>query len=226
MIIFFLNDLNWNSSSKIFSVPVDGDVAKVFVEVKPILFESISTTTLCYECTKKLGHLIEKIYSLFYSKTVKLFGTISTIICLQNWHLISETTNSQCFSFQKFEVKGILLYGHWFLLIFCRFVYFFNLKRKQTFFSKRFQANMATPQTKANISQQCCPTLSPLAPCGDKKLRCGDRLLFRNGFLMVNSLHIFQILTKLATAKPLLPQLWQIRRQRECGWIPLFYRNK
>jgi hypothetical protein len=35
---------------------------------------------------------------------------------------------------------------------------------------------------------QCCPTLSPFATCGDKRFECGDRQLFRTGFLMVNKL--------------------------------------
>jgi hypothetical protein len=68
---------------------------------------------------------------------------------------------------------------------------------------------------------QSCPTLSPFATCGDKTFECGDRQLFRTGFVMVNTLHITQIMIKVAIAKPLSPQLWRMWRQRECGWTPL-----
>jgi hypothetical protein len=60
---------------------------------------------------------------------------------------------------------------------------------------------------------QCCPTLSPFATCG-------DRQLLKNGFLMINKLHISQIVTKVATEKPLSPQLWRMWRQSEFGWTP------
>ncbi len=70
---------------------------------------------------------------------------------------------------------------------------------------------------------QCCPTLSPFATCGDKIFECGDRQLFRTGFVLVNTLCITQIMIKVATAKPLSPQLWRMWRQRECGWTPLSY---
>jgi hypothetical protein len=41
---------------------------------------------------------------------------------------------------------------------------------------------------------------------------------------MVNTLYISQILTIVATAKPLSPQLWRLWRlwrQSKCGWTPL-----
>ncbi len=68
---------------------------------------------------------------------------------------------------------------------------------------------------------QCCQTLSPFATCGDNRFKCGDRQLFKNGFLVTNSLHISQIMTKFATEKLLSPQLWQMWRQKECGCTPL-----
>jgi hypothetical protein len=40
--------------------------------------------------------------------------------------------------------------------------------------------------------KQCCPTLLSITTCG-------DRQLFKNGFLIINTLSISQILTKVAT---------------------------
>ncbi len=94
---------------------------------------------------------------------------------------------------QYFELRGALKYIKW----------------------SAFQKSLGTTVA------QCCPTLSPFATCGDKKFECGDRQLLKNGFLMINKLHISQIVTKMATEKPLSPQLWQIKRQSEFGWTPL-----
>ncbi len=70
---------------------------------------------------------------------------------------------------------------------------------------------------------QCCPTLSPFATCGDRSFKCGDRQLFQNESLMINTLHFPKFLTKLSTTRHLSKQLWQMWRQRECGWTPLLY---
>jgi hypothetical protein len=40
-----------------------------------------------------------------------------------------------------------------------------------------------------------CPTLLPLATCGDRRFKCGYRQFFRNGLLMTNSLCFSQIVT-------------------------------
>jgi hypothetical protein len=37
----------------------------------------------------------------------------------------------------------------------------------------------------------------------------------------ISKLHISQIVTKVATEKPLSPQLWLMWRQSEFGWTPL-----
>ncbi len=50
----------------------------------------------------------------------------------------------------------------------------------------------------AQFLDQCCPTLSPFATCGDKIFSCGDRQLLKNEFLMINKLHISLILAKVA----------------------------
>ena len=69
---------------------------------------------------------------------------------------------------------------------------------------------------------QRCPTLSPFATCGDRRFKCGDRQLLRNGYLLVNTQCFSYFLTKVATAKFLSPHLWQMWRQEEFGWTPLF----
>jgi hypothetical protein len=43
----------------------------------------------------------------------------------------------------------------------------------------------------------------------------------RNWSSIGKTLQISQILTKVATANPLSPQLWRMWRQSECGWTPL-----
>jgi hypothetical protein len=70
------------------------------------------------------------------------------------------------------------------------------------------------------VLEQRCPTLSPFATCGNWRFKCGDRRLFRNVVLMTSTQHFYLILTKVATAEPLLPQLC---RKRDYGWTPLYY---
>ncbi len=64
---------------------------------------------------------------------------------------------------------------------------------------------------------------SVVQPCShdDKRFDCGDRQLLKNELLMINKLHILQILTKVETEEPLSPQLWQMLRQWEFGLTPL-----
>jgi hypothetical protein len=45
--------------------------------------------------------------------------------------------------------------------------------------------------------RQRCQTLSPFTTCSDRAFKCGSRPVFRNGFLMINRLHLSKILTKL-----------------------------
>ncbi len=52
----------------------------------------------------------------------------------------------------------------------------------------------AVSNTPAFSPVQCCPTLSPFATCGDRSLKCGDRQLLRNRFVMINKLYFSQIL--------------------------------
>jgi hypothetical protein len=54
--------------------------------------------------------------------------------------------------------------------------------------------------------RQRCPTLSPLATCGDRRFKCGDRQVFINVSLMINTLRFPKILTvaNVATERPWL----------------------
>ncbi len=48
--------------------------------------------------------------------------------------------------------------------------------------------------------RQRCPTLSPLATCGDRRFKCGDRQVFINVSLMINPLRFPKILTVASVA--------------------------
>jgi hypothetical protein len=60
--------------------------------------------------------------------------------------------------------------------------------------------------SKGSVGQPCCH--SPHVATGD--IIFDDRQLFKNGFLMKNTFHDSQILTKVTTEKLLLPRLWRM----------------
>jgi hypothetical protein len=57
------------------------------------------------------------------------------------------------------------------------------------FFQKKLLVKLTPRVNFSNPLEQCCPTLSPFATCGDKRFECGDRQLLKNVFLMINKLH-------------------------------------
>ena len=48
---------------------------------------------------------------------------------------------------------------------------------------------------------QRCPTLSPFATYCDKRFKCGERQLFRNGFLLINTLNFSHFLNNSSDIK-------------------------
>ncbi len=68
--------------------------------------------------------------------------------------------------------------------------------------------------------EQCCPTLSPFATCGDRSFKCGDSF-FSKSYILVKRSIKFRLystfLSIVATAKSLSPQKWRICQQEHFG---------